>query len=45
MSMHEALVSMVMRVRLACVPARLMLMLVMGVVDMGVAVLHRLVYV
>ena len=43
MSMHEALVSMVMRVRLSPIPARLMFMLMMLVVDMWVAVLHRLV--
>ena len=45
MSMHEALVPMAMRVRLSRFPARLMFMLVMLVVDMWVAVLHRLVYV
>jgi len=43
MSMNEALVPMAMRVRLSCVPARLMFMLVMRVVNMRVAVLHRLV--
>jgi len=45
MSMHEALVPMAMRVWLSCIPARLMFMLMMLVVDMWVAVLHRLVYV
>ena len=44
MSMHEAFVPMAMRVRLSCVPARLMFMLVMRVVNMRVAVRHRLVY-
>jgi hypothetical protein len=43
MSMHEAFVPMAMRVRLSCIPARLMFMLMMLVVDMWVAVLHRLV--
>ena len=45
MSMNEAFVPMAMRVRLSCIPARLVFMLMMLVVDMRVAVLHRLVYV
>ena len=43
MSMHEAIMPMAMSMRLSCIQARLMFMLMMLVVDMGVAVFHRLV--